>query len=171
VPFDILESATKLGGYLIFDRGSSFNAEMVDAVKTFEIQPKRTSFRSPWQNGIAERWIGNCRRDLLDHLIVVNERHLKRLMGEYIRYYHKDRTNLGLGKQTPVVREAAEGTNSDSKVVSIPRLGGLHHSYDLAAGLCTSINSHKPGYDRQEICAFRRAYVHFATLLVVPGDR
>jgi hypothetical protein len=49
-------------------------------MKSFGIKPKRTSFRSPWQNGVAERWVGNCRRDLLDHVIVLNERHLKRLM-------------------------------------------------------------------------------------------
>ena len=87
--------------YLIFDRGSNFNEEVVDTIKSFGIQPKRTSFRSPWQNGVAERWVGNCRRDLLDHVIVLNERHLKRLMNEYVRYYHDDRTHLGLGKETP----------------------------------------------------------------------
>jgi transposase InsO family protein len=53
--------------YLIFDRGTQFNNEVIDTVMSFGIQPKRTSFRSPWQNGVAERWIGNCRRDLLDH--------------------------------------------------------------------------------------------------------
>ena len=56
--------------YLIFDRGAHFNEEVIDIVKSFGIQPKRTSFRSPWQNGVAERWVGNCRRDLLDHVIV-----------------------------------------------------------------------------------------------------
>ena len=122
-------------GYLIFDRGSSFNAEMIEAVKTFGIQPKRTSFRSPWQNGVAERWVGNCRRDLLDHLIVLNERHLKRLMNEYVRYYHEDRTHLGLDKQTPAGREAAKDISIGigGKITSTPRLGGLHHRYDLAA--------------------------------------
>jgi transposase InsO family protein len=60
--------------YLIFDRGSSLNAEMIDAVKTFGIQPKRTSYRSPWQNGFAERWVGTCCRDLLDYVIVLNVR-------------------------------------------------------------------------------------------------
>jgi transposase InsO family protein len=58
-------------GYLIFDRGSQFNDEVIDTIKDFGIQPKRTSFRSPWQNGVAERWVGNCRRDLLDHVIVL----------------------------------------------------------------------------------------------------
>ena len=114
-------------------RGANFNAEVTDTVKSFGIQPKRTSFRSPWQNGVAERWAGNCRRDLLDHVIVLNERHLRRLMNEYIRYYHEDRTHLGLNRQTPAGREAAVGANASGKVVSMPRLGGLHHRYDLAA--------------------------------------
>ena len=77
--------------------------------------------------------IGNCRRDLLDHVIVLNERHLKRLMNEYVRYYHDDRTHLGLEKQTPAGRERAEGTTVGAKILSMPRLGGLHHRYDLAA--------------------------------------
>jgi hypothetical protein len=84
-------------------------------------------------HGVAERWVGNCRRDLLDHVIVLNERHLKRLMNEYVRYYHADRTHLALGKGTLAGREAAEGANTGGQVVSMPRLGGLHHRYDLAA--------------------------------------
>jgi transposase InsO family protein len=126
-PFD---SAPK---YLILDRGPQFDNEVIAAVKSFGIQPKRTSFRSPWQNGVAERWVGNCRRELLDHVIVLNDRHLKRLMNEYVRYYHEDRTHLSLDKQTPAGRMAAKDTSTSSKVVSMPRLGGLHHRYDLAA--------------------------------------
>jgi putative transposase len=120
-------------GYLIFDRGPQFNYEVIDTIKSFGIGPKRTTFRSPWQNGVAERWVGNCRRDLLDHVIVLNERHLKRLMSEYARYYHEDRTHLALGKATPAGRNAAKVSAIDSRVVSMPRLGGLHHRYDLAA--------------------------------------
>ncbi|MGD0736771.1 MAG: integrase core domain-containing protein [Terracidiphilus sp.] len=106
---------------------------MIEIVKSFGIHPKRTSFRSPWQNGVAERWVGNCRRDLLDHVIVLNERHLKRLMKEYVSYYHDDRTHLGLAKETPAGRQAAKRLATRCKVVSIPRLGGQHHRYDLAA--------------------------------------
>jgi transposase InsO family protein len=102
-------------------------------MKSFGIQPKRTSFRSPWQNGVAERWVCNCRRDLLDHVLVLNERHLKRLMNGYVRYYHDDRTHLALAKETPGGREAATGSDTDSRVIAMPRLGGLHHRYDLAA--------------------------------------
>ena len=119
--------------YLTFDRGASFNDEAIETVKSFGVQPKRTSFRSPWQNGVAERFVGNCRRDLLDHVIALNERHMKRLMNEYIRYYHNDRTHLGLNKETPASRPTANGTQETAQIVSMPRLGGLHHRYDLAA--------------------------------------
>lgn len=68
--------------YLIFDRGGNFNEEVIDTIKDFGTEPKRTSFQSPWQNGVAERFVGNCRQDLLDHVIALNERHLKRLMND-----------------------------------------------------------------------------------------
>ena len=102
-------------------------------MKCFDIHPKRTSFRSPWQNGIAERFIGSCRRELLDHVIVLNERHLKRLMRDYVRYYHEDRTHLGLAKETPGKRLIEKSTGTTRSVVSLPRVGGLHHRYHLAA--------------------------------------
>ena len=88
-------------GYLIFDRGPQFNDEVIETVKSLGIQPRRTSFRSPWQNGIAAHWVCTCRRDLLDHVIVLNRRHLKRLMNEYVLYYLEDRTHLALEKGTP----------------------------------------------------------------------
>ena len=119
--------------YLIHDRDAAFSAEVQTTAKILGVKSIRTSFKSPWQNGIAERFVGSCRRDLLDHVIVLNERHLKRLMSEYIRYYHDDRTHLGLEKQTPAGRKAAVEKDSGRKVVSMPRLGGLHHRYDLAA--------------------------------------
>ncbi len=119
--------------HLIFDRGGSFNQEVIETIKSFGIEPKRTSFQSPWQDGVAERFVGSCRRDLLDHVIVLNERHLKRLMNEYVSYYHYDRTHLGLDKQTPAGREAAKGESTSSNVICMPRFGGLHRRYDLAA--------------------------------------
>lgn len=119
--------------YLIFDRAANFNEEVISTVNSFGIQPKRSNFRSPWQNGVAERWVGNCRRDLLNYVIVLNERHLNRLMSEYVRYYHYDRTHLALEKGTPAGRAAAKGSGAGSRVIAMPRLGGLHHRYDLAA--------------------------------------
>jgi hypothetical protein len=71
--------------------------------------------------------------DLLDHVIVLNERHLKRLMNEYVRYHHEDRTHLTLEKETPAGRAAMSSSEAGSKVIVMPRLGGLHHRYDLAA--------------------------------------
>jgi putative transposase len=106
-----------------------YGLEVPAAVRSLRVNPLRTSFESPWQNGVAERWVGSCRRDLLDHIIAVDERHLKRRLSEYIRYYHEDRTHLGLGKGTPErTRTVAAG-----HVLSHPRLGGLHHRYDRAA--------------------------------------
>jgi hypothetical protein len=68
--------------HLIFDRDAKFGNEVLSAVQSIELSSVRTSFMSPWQNGVAERWVGSCRRDSLDHVIVLNERHLKRLMAE-----------------------------------------------------------------------------------------
>ena len=73
------------------------------------------------------------RRDLLDHVIVLNQRHMRRLLRDYVRYYHEDRTHLGLGKETPGGRVAAQNSPSAKKVISMPRLGGLHHRYTVAA--------------------------------------
>ncbi len=119
--------------YLIHDRDSIFNTEAVETMKVIGLKSVRTTFKSPWQNGIAERFVGSCRRDLLDHVIVLNERHLKRLIAEYVRYYHEDRTHLGLDKRTPTGRRAAADTAGRARVISMTRLGGLHHRYDLAA--------------------------------------
>jgi putative transposase len=119
--------------YLIFDRDAKFGAEVVSTVKAIGPQPIRTAFRSPWQNGIAERWIGSVRRDLFDHVIVLNQRHLRRLLKDYVRYYHEDRTHLGLGKNTPGDRVRASAPADGHKVASMPRLGGLHHRYTVAA--------------------------------------
>jgi putative transposase len=84
-------------------------------------------------NGVAERWVGSCRRDLLDHVIILNERHLKRLMAEYVHYYHEDRTHLGLAKDTPAGRPVTVRSALVSRIQSFPRLGGLHHRYAVAA--------------------------------------
>jgi len=116
--------------FLIFDRDAKYGLEVPAAVRSLKMSPVRTSFKSPWQNGVAERWVESCRRDLLDHIIAMNERHLKRLLSEYVHYYHQDRTHLGLGKGTPNSRIRSRAS---SRVLSRERLGGLHHRYDWAA--------------------------------------
>src|ERR1700745_4163297 len=112
--------------FVIFDRDAKYGLEVLAGVRSVRVNPIRTSFESPWQNGVAERWVESCRHDLLDHIIAVNERHLKRLLSEYVRYYHEDRTHLGLGKQTPVGRVQSQNRGA---VLSQARLGGLHHRY------------------------------------------
>lgn len=118
--------------FLIHDRDSKFGETVNSAVSHVGLSSVKTSFRSPWQNGVAERWVGSCRRDLLDHVVPINERHLKRLLSEYVLYYHDDRTHLGLEKDTPKPRARAE-QKCGSRILSFPRLGGSHHRYDWAA--------------------------------------
>ena len=85
--------------------------------------------QSPWQNPFVERLIGSIRRDCLDHIIVLNERHLRRLLSSYFDYYHHDRTHYGLEKDTPFERPEQPRQSEDSKVITFPRVGGLHHRY------------------------------------------
>lgn len=108
----------------------SMGLEVPAAVRSLKIRPVRTPFESPWQNGVAEHWIESCRQDLLDHIIAVNERHLKRLLSEYVRYCDEDRTHLALGKGTPVEKTRS---TSPGHILSPARLGGLYHRYDRAA--------------------------------------
>lgn len=119
--------------FLIFDHDSKFSRDVVSTIRELASDPLRTAYRSPWQNGVAERWVGSCRRDLLDHVIALNERHLKRLLAEYIRYYHEDRTHLGLAKDTPAGRSSEPRPTNGGSIRSLPRLGGLHHRYTHAA--------------------------------------
>ena len=123
---------TPAHSFLIFDRDARFGEEVVSFAKGMGGEPVRTAFRSPWQ-GVAERWVGSCRRDLLDHVIVLNERHLKRLVAEYVRYYHEDRTHLGLAKDTPASRPVSIREACGNRIRSFPRVGGLHHRYAVAA--------------------------------------
>ncbi len=116
--------------YLILDCDAKYGLELTDFLTASAVKPKRISPASPWQNGIAERWVGTCRRELLDHLIVINEAHLRRRIREYVSYYHADRIHESLEKDTPKMRPVSFKPNESAHVVSFPRLGGLHHRYD-----------------------------------------
>jgi hypothetical protein len=100
---------------------------VVECVRSLGIEPIRISYRSPWQNGTAERWILSCRRELLEHVVVFGERRLVRLVRSYISYYHEDRGHLGLDKDTPDSRPVTLRPSSTAKVVALPRMSGLHH--------------------------------------------
>jgi transposase InsO family protein len=115
--------------YVVFDRDCKFAGDVRAFLKASGVKSVRTSVRSPWQNGVAERWVASIRGDLLDHVIPLNERHLLRLSQEYIGYYHEDRTHIGLQKETPGGRIREKRPRAASQVVALPRIGGLHHRY------------------------------------------
>jgi len=116
--------------YLIFDGDSIFSPAVVQFVRALGIDPIRTSYRSPWQNGTAERWILSYRRELLEHVVVFGERHLVRLVRLYIDCYHDDRCHLGLDKDPPNERPITPRLSPVAKVVALPKVGGLHHRYE-----------------------------------------
>jgi len=99
------------------------------AILDRDAQPKRTSVQAPWQNGTAARWIGSCRRELLNHVIPLNEKHLCRLIRDYMHYYQEDRVHDSLKKGTPDGRAVEPKPATEATLISLPRLGGLHHRY------------------------------------------
>ena len=100
--------------YVILDRDRKFDAEVVAFLTAAGLEAKRTSVRSPWQNGLAERWIESCRREILDHVIPLNEEHLRRILRDYVRYFHEDRLHDSLEKDTPnrCIVEQPAGVNA-----------------------------------------------------------
>ena len=115
--------------YLIFDGDRKFCGRVENAVKNMGIVPTRTAYRSPWQNGVAERLVGSIRRELLDHVVVANENHLRRLLRDYQAYYSEDRCHLTLGKDPPVLRPIEPRPSPTARVAALPRVGGIHHRY------------------------------------------
>ena len=115
--------------YVILDRDAKFDADVLVLLKATGLKPKRTSVQAPWQNGLAERWVGSCRREMLDHVIALNEPHLRRLIRDYVNYHHEDRIHDSLEKDTPNRRPVEQKPSADATVISCPRLGGLQHRY------------------------------------------
>jgi len=133
-----LRNATPFGkqpNYLIHDNDTIFRAGRVQQFLSLAgIKSKRTAHRSPWQNGICERLIGTMRRELLDHIIPLNQRHLERLLAEYVNYYNNTRTHQFLDGETPIKSLPPPKTTMANTILSAtPILGGLYHSYDKAA--------------------------------------
>ena len=114
--------------YLIHDNDSIFSPAVTHAIRSFEIDPKRTAYRSPWQNGTAERLVGSVRRELLDHVVVFNEDHLRRLLREYVDYYNDERVHTSIS-DAPAGRPVEWRPSERAKVVGLPRVAGLHHRY------------------------------------------
>ena len=116
--------------YLFRDNDGIYGEEVGRFLVGTGIAEVKTAHRCPWQNPFVERYGGTLRRELLDHVIVLNEEHLKRLLKEFIEeYYHVARPHQGLNNDTPVPSAKYEPVAEVSRLVSIPVVGGLHHRY------------------------------------------
>lgn len=118
---------------MILDRDTKFDSEVLGFLRDAGLRVKRTSRPSPWQNGLAERWIGSCRRALLDHVIALSEAHWRRLLRDSVRYHHEDRIHDALHKHTPKGRPVEEPLSGNGAVIRLTRLGGLPHRYGWRA--------------------------------------
>src|SRR6267378_583107 len=113
--------------YLIRDRDQVYGERFSRQAKTLDIRETVIAPRSPWQNAYAERVIGSIRRECLDHVVVIGERHLRQILSKYVDYYNGTRTHLSLAKDTPTPRRVQPP--SLGRVVQVPCVGGLHHEY------------------------------------------
>jgi transposase InsO family protein len=114
--------------FLILDNDAIFSSQVAESIRNIGLDPKRTAFQSPWQNGTAERFVGSVRRELLDHVVVLSEDHLRRLLWEYVDYYNAERVHTSIG-DAPRGRKSETRPLAGAKVVALSRVGGLHHRY------------------------------------------
>jgi len=122
--------------FVIRDRDGIYGPELQATMRAMGLEEVVIAPRAPWQNPFVERVIGFLRRECLDHLIVWNERSLRRHLEEYLAYYHDWRTHLSLDKDAPVPRAAQPPTGglpTGGTIVQVPHLGGLHHHYERRA--------------------------------------
>jgi len=114
--------------FIVRDRDAIYGEEVCRTLRSCGIEDVPTAPRSPWQNAYVERLIGSIRRECLDHIVIFNEKHLRRVLREYLVYYEGSRTHLGLAKDCPEHR-AIEPPDVGGKIVALPMVGGLHHRY------------------------------------------
>ncbi len=117
--------------YLIRDRDGIYGLIFQDQVKALHIEQVVTALRSPWQSPYVERVIGTLRRECLDHVIIIGETHLRRIVRRYVNYYHRSRTHLALEKDSLELRPVQPAEMGG--VIEIPEVGGLHHRYERRA--------------------------------------
>ena len=113
--------------FLLRDRDGIYGKAFRDCAAAMDIEEIRIAPRSPWQNRYVERLIGSIRRECLDHVIVFNERSLRRILRSYFAYHQRWRTHLALGKDAPITRKIQPPKLG--QVIEIPEVGGLHHRY------------------------------------------
>jgi len=117
--------------FLLRDRDGVYGTQFSRQARTLGIREVVTAPRSPWQNAYVERVIGSIRCDCLDHVIVLGERHIKRILSEYFEYYNGVRTHLSLEKDAPQPREVKPP--DQGRVIKLPRVDGLHYEYSRSA--------------------------------------
>jgi putative transposase len=123
--------ADPLPRYLLRDRDGIFGQEFREQVRDMGITEVLSAPRSPWQRAYVERVIGSIRRECLDRVIVFDERSLRRILASYVDYYHRSRTHLSLGKDSPDPRPVQP--SAIGPVVAVRQVGGLHHRYERRA--------------------------------------
>ena len=116
---------------LLRDRDASYGLGFRKRVAAMGITEVITAPRSPWQNACVERVIGSIRCECLDHIVIFNERHLRRVLSSYVDYYHRTRTHLSLDKDCPDSRPIQPPPIG--RVIAIPQVAGLHHRYERLA--------------------------------------
>jgi putative transposase len=117
--------------WLLRDRDAIYGEVFRRRVATMGIRDVISAPSSPWQNPYVERVIGSIRRECLNHIIVINEGHLRRTLAGYLSYYHYSRTHLSLAKDAPTPRRVQAVTDGD--VIAVREVGGLHHRYERRA--------------------------------------
>jgi len=117
--------------YLVRDNDGAYGQAFTRRIRAMWIRDRPISPRSPWQNPYVERLIGTLRRECLDHVLILNEAHLRRLLHGYIGYYNTARPHQSLDNNSPQPREVHPPDLG--RVVSIPQVGGLHHRDQRAA--------------------------------------
>jgi len=116
--------------YLFRDNDGIYGNGVRAFLDSCGIEEVRIAYRSPWQNPFVERFIGTLRREMLNHVIVLGQGHLERLLQEFIEeYYHVARPHQSLYGNTPVLQMKQPQILGPSKLISVPVLGGLHHRY------------------------------------------
>ena len=116
--------------YMFPDNDGIYGDEVSRFLMGTGIEEVKSAYRSPWQNPFLERHIGTLRRELLDHVLILGDGHLKRLLKEFIEeYYHIARPHQGLDGDPPIPAAKPEPVTGASRLVSIPVVGGLHNRY------------------------------------------
>lgn len=128
--------------FLIRDNDSKYGSAFTRVAEVIGIQVLRTPYRAPKANAFCERFLGSVRRECLNHILILGERHLHNVLKEFVEYYNCARPHQGIGQAIPngsrapvhsMQQTPPPSGGTDGKVISLPVLGGLHHDYRRAA--------------------------------------